>query len=337
MKILCFLPNYIGDILMTTPAIRVIKRKIPYAEVLVVLKPELKLLLEDNPNIDGMILKLSRYFVIKNVVNFKPDYVLLFRTTFFNSLVSFLSKPKFSVGVNEEMSSFLLSLTINKDITRPYRGECVMIVEKLFDFLKLDKKDMFSEVKKLDFYGIDFEEVKKSVEKKLLELGIFDKKLIIISPCSSRETKMLTLKQYITLISALIEKLNRDYYIVLVGALDNIEFINKILSSFRSERIVSLVGKTNLKELGYLFKLSSLVITPDSGPAYISEAVGAKTLIFFTSTLPQKYGPYPQNVRLVYSALSCSPCYKKKCKGIYCIKNFPIDGLIKVALDFVMQ
>ncbi len=332
MKILCFLPNYIGDILMTTPAIRVLK-KYTDAYIYVVLKERLEELIEDNPNITGIIKKNknNRIKTIKEVLSLKPNYVILFRTTFFNSLVAFLSSANVSVGINQELSWFFLNKTIKKDLLRPYRFECLFLVKQLLSFLNINIDIDTSELKKLDFFGWGNSQIKLSLEQKLSKANVdMKKKFIVVSPLASRITKVLTSKQYIQLFNLLYEKYSKEYEIILVSNCKN-KLIEEILTN-TGKKIKFLLGETNLKEVGYLFSISSLVISPDSGPAYISESVGTKTFIYFTSTLPEKYGPYSENVKYIYFPTLCSPCYKDICpnKSYSCINNLNIKEMFNI-------
>lgn len=324
MKVLCFLPNYIGDVLMTTPSLRVLKKSLPESYINVIVKANLSELLEGNINIDNIVIKNNnRLELLKKVLMIKPDYILLFRTTFFNSFVSYMVKAKIAVGIKRELSQLFLTKTLSYDIARPYRSECLMLVEEFLKYLNIYKDFPYEELKKIDFFSWDKEEVKSSLDRKLVENNIdINKKFIIISPCASRKTKVLTPQQYIEIIKMLYQKYKKDYEIVLVNISENDVLIKSIIRE-SGNFVKSLCGKTSLRELGYLFSISSLIITPDSGPAYIAESVGVKTLIYFTSTVPEKYGPYPNNVKFLYNPTICSPCYKDFCplKTYNCIKN----------------
>lgn len=339
MKILCFLPNYIGDVLMTTPALRLLKKYMPNSLIAVTLKPYLVELLDKNPNVDKIIVKHNRYTLARDVLKLKPDFVVLFRTTFFNSLLTFLSRAKFSVGMDEEFSRFFLKLTFKKEISKSYRCESITLSEHLLmRYLKTKPKvDPLDESKKIELYGYNDANIKTSIEKKLLKENIKDEKFIVISPCATRKTKMLSLQQYVYLIKSLLEKLEEKYYLILTGSKADTEFTKNITANINAEKLKSFVGELSLKELAYLLSVSSLFITPDSGPAYISEAVGAKTVIFFTSTLPDRYGPFSNNVKFLYHRVFCSPCYKNECKNYTCIKKFPVDELTKISLDFLKR
>ncbi len=332
MKIICFLPNYIGDVLMVTPTLRLLKNFLPYAEINVVVKKNLLELLEGNFNIDNFIIKsYDRFELLKNILKLRPNYAVLFRTTFFNSLITYLAKTKISVGTNEELSFLFLTKTLKIDAAIPFRTQCLMLVEELLRSLNINKSFDTKELKKIDFYSWNNQEIKYSLNKKLIENNVdINKKFIIISPCASRKTKVLTIQQYVEIIKLLYKKYKNNYEIVLVNSKED-EMIKKIIQE-SGYLIKSLCSKINLKELGYLFSISSLVISADSGPAYIAESVGVKTLIYFTSTLPEKYGPYSENVKFFYLPTICSPCYKNFCplKTYECINKIKPEDIVSL-------
>jgi len=336
MKAILFMPNYIGDVLMVTPAIRILKKYVSSLETHVVIKQALLELIDSNPYVNNVIVKISRWQTLKDIVRIKSDYAILFRTTFFNSLVSKLSFVKYSVGTNEEFSSIFLTETIKKDFFRPYRSECAILVEKFLNHIGIEAKILPDELKKIDFFGWDTQEIKSSVEQKLTKFGIdTTKKLVVVSPFSTRKTKMLTIEQYVELVNLLNKKYKKDIEIIFVGDKNSIPFVNQIMYKLANNNICkSLCGELNLKELGYLLSISSYLISVDSGPAYISQAVSTKTIIIFTSTLPEKYGPYNENVKIVYNPVLCSPCYKNECKikNYKCIKQVDLNEIVDSVL-----
>ncbi|MCS7228066.1 MAG: glycosyltransferase family 9 protein [Endomicrobia bacterium] len=340
MKILLFLPNYIGDVLMTTPAIRILKNTLKNSTISAVTKNSVKEVIYENPYIDKFIFKNnSKLKFIQRIISEKFDYAVLFRTTFFNSLATYFAKPTFSVGIDEEFSKFFLSKVIKKNILCSYRYECLNLVGELFNYLGIKYNFNIEEVKKLEYHGWNKIEIKKTLEQKLLQNKIeLNKPLIILSPFASRQTKILHTSQYIEIINMLYEN-NKDIEVILTGQIRNEiekEMLTTILK-YTDSKTKSLCGKINLKELGLLFKISKLVITADSGPAYIAESVGAKTVIFFTSTLPERYGPFSDNVKFIYSSVNCSPCYKNKCpnKTYKCISQIKPEDIVNIVKQFV--
>jgi ADP-heptose:LPS heptosyltransferase len=71
--------------------------------------------------------------------------------------------------------------------------------------------------------------------------------------------------------------------------------------------MMNCAGILSLGELIALFERSSLLLTNDSGPMHIAAAVGTPVVALFGPESPKLYGPVG-NARVVYKAISCSPC-----------------------------
>jgi heptosyltransferase I len=56
--------------------------------------------------------------------------------------------------------------------------------------------------------------------------------------------------------------------------------------------VLDLVGKDTLKQLPALLARAQLVMTPDSGPMHIANAMGAKVLGLHAASNPRRSGPY---------------------------------------------
>lgn len=339
MKILLFLPNYIGDVLMTTPAIRVLKKVLPEAKLFVAINEYVKEVISSNPYINGIIYKLPKLAFLQRIRDENFNYVILFRTTFFNSFSTFIAKPEYSVGFNEEFSHLFLSEVVRKNPARPYRYECIVLVKKLFTHLGINHEPDINEIKKLESSEWYKDEIINSLKQKLVKNKVaLEKPIVTISPFATRQAKMLTAEQYIDIINSLYE-IKNDINIILVGQIKNEEqkMVDVILQN--TKNIKSLCNQLSLKELTALCGMSKLVISVDTGVAYISESVGTPTVIIFTSTLPEKYGPFSENVKFIYSSVICSPCYKNECpnKTYRCRYQLNVKEIVNIAEEILVK
>ena len=77
------------------------------------------------------------------------------------------------------------------------------------------------------------------------------------------------------------------------------------------ERVVSQVGKLNLKELAQKLSEFQLVISVDTGIAHLAEAVGTPVIVTFGPTHPEQgFGPSLKESAAIQTRLWCSPCSK---------------------------
>ncbi len=115
---------------------------------------------------------------------------------------------------------------------------------------------------------------------------------ICIHPCASHANRTWNVENYIELIKLLIN--NHSFKVVLTGTANDSDFTGKIKSNLVSDQVLDLAGRTGLKDLCVLFKNSSLVIAPDSGPIHLANAFDTKVLGLYVSLPSQFTGPYGQ-------------------------------------------
>jgi heptosyltransferase II len=80
--------------------------------------------------------------------------------------------------------------------------------------------------------------------------------------------------------------------------------------------VLNLAGKTSLRQLMALLKLCRVVLTNDTGPMHVAAALGTPVVVPFGSTSPELTGPgLPGDARhqLLKSAAPCSPCFRRAC------------------------
>jgi len=73
-------------------------------------------------------------------------------------------------------------------------------------------------------------------------------------------------------------------------------------------------GQTNAGELMALLSLCDGFIGNDSGAAHLASALGIATVAIFGSTSPRRTGPLGPKTGIVYQALECSPCLARTCR-----------------------
>ena len=73
-------------------------------------------------------------------------------------------------------------------------------------------------------------------------------------------------------------------------------------------RVVSLAGKTSLRELMTLYTLADVLITNDSGPSHFSSLSDIHTIVLFGPETPELYGGRGENTHILWAGLACSPC-----------------------------
>jgi heptosyltransferase II len=104
-----------------------------------------------------------------------------------------------------------------------------------------------------------------------------------------------------------------------------------------SGRVVNLAGETSLRELCAVLKASSLLLTNDSGPMHVAAAVGTPVIVPFGSTSPELTGPLLSAGARHHIALGeapCAPCFRRECPVDFrCMQSIPAERMAKAALS----
>jgi heptosyltransferase II len=104
-----------------------------------------------------------------------------------------------------------------------------------------------------------------------------------------------------------------------------------------AQQVTNVAGKTSLRELCAGLKACALLLTNDTGPMHVAAAVGTPVVVPFGSTSPELTGPLhfgntPH--QLVTGSASCAPCFLRECPVDFrCMNELSSDTLVKAALQ----
>ena len=114
--------------------------------------------------------------------------------------------------------------------------------------------------------------------------------VLMVSPCSSHARRNWRAERYAALAD---HAAARGWRVVLCGGRSGLErrTADAILAAMRAPAL-DLVGKDTLKQLPALLERADLLVTPDSGPMHIANAMGTRVLGLHAATDPARSGPY---------------------------------------------
>jgi len=114
--------------------------------------------------------------------------------------------------------------------------------------------------------------------------------VLMISPCSSHVMRNWYADRYAAVAN---HASARGWQVVLCGGRSELErsMADAILTQLTTPAL-DLVGRDTLKQLPALLARANLVMTPDSGPMHIANAMGTKVLGLHAASNPHRSGPY---------------------------------------------
>lgn len=315
-KILIIKTGAFGDIILSSLSFKTIKKNFPESKIYLLTKSVFREAVENCPLFEKIF--------------YLPEGRNIFR---FLKFISKLRKGKFNIIFDIQgnlKTNFYTFIIGAKKRTGLYRK----ILGKFFLTEAIKKRDDLNPVEHQKYFfkkiGIKsneqlelWTEKKKEYENLLKKEGLEKGKYILIHPVASPEwkTKRWLPDRFAELADILIEKEKKVVFIGR-GKKEIDEIINKM-----ENKPVNFADRTNISQLLFLIKNAELLITTDSAPLHIGRAAGIKTVGIFGPTDPERH--CPPGVVYIYKKVDCSPCYKKKCDKMVCMKEIKVEDVLK--------
>lgn len=328
-KILIIRLSSIGDIVLTTPILRCLKKQVPNCEIHYLIKANNAIILSNSPYVDKIIcFSDSVSQTIKELKKENYDYVFDLHNQIRSSIIRLrLLKPTKVFNPLRFKKWLLVKFKINK---MPKRH----IVERYFDVVR----DMgLSD----DGQGLDyFLNEEDFISPDALPLS-FQEGYIAVVVGSKHNTKQMPVDMLIRLC----EGINKS--IVLLGSKQDRQKAIRIENAVGA-RVFNACGAYNLNQTASLIKNSDGVISPDTGLMHISCALNKNIITIWGNTVLD-FGMYPymskdskSEVHIFENKnLSCRPCHKhgySKCpkKHFRCMKELNVEQMIRIANNWDM-
>jgi lipopolysaccharide heptosyltransferase I len=145
----------------------------------------------------------------------------------------------------------------------------------------------------------------------------------VLMPGANWLTKQWPVERFASLVGPLRERFGLES--VVAGGPDVADLAEKVPAA------VSLVGRTNLRQLVALLERAALVVANDSGPMHIAAALGRPLVTPFGPTNPVRTGPYRRMDSVVRVDIPCSPCYSRRCSHVSCLRWIETEPVLEVA------
>ena len=128
-----------------------------------------------------------------------------------------------------------------------------------------------------------------------------------------------------------------DADVIIFGAASEAEIAERIAGAMRHKPVV-LAGQTRIGDLAALLAACQLFVGNDSGAMHVAAAVGLPVVAVFGPTDPEGTAPMtPQRV-LVQHRVSCSPCFLRHCPVDHrCMTRVPVDDVYAAARQWLAE
>ena len=341
MKILVRATNWIGDAVMSLPAITAIRGSFPDAKITVLARPWVADIYARQTAIDRVIpyraargaRDLSaKWELAKQLRSEAFDCAILLQNAFEAALLARLAGIPRRIGYDRDGRGWLLT----HPIAVPKASEIPR--HQSFYYLELLRRagilDALPETQTIRLDGID-QAIARGASR-FAELGT-DLPVIGVSPGAAYGGAKRWMADGFA-DAATHVALQESASVALFGSESERPLCDAIAESVqtRGVKVISLAGRTTLREFIDLAAACRLFLTNDSGAMHIASAVGVRTVAVFGATDDIATGPTGPLARVVRQDVDCSPCLLRECPIDHrCMTRVTPDRVAAVAMDLL--
>lgn len=310
---------FIGDVVLTTPMLAAFRRNFPDTRLTVMVKPEARGILQNDPAVDDLIVfdkgrggrhrgLTGMLRIIRDVRGRQFDLLLSPHKSHRTGLLALASGIPHRIGYAE---AGLSRCAYHRRLSRPKdQPEIRRLLHFLDDGLPgCDAKNDSTALR------ICVDADAESQARDLLA-GLDAVRPVLIAPSSVWPTKRWTPHGFTQLIAALYAKYQKP--VLLIGSPGDAPIAEDCLRFLRLShpeliergRVHNICGKTSLPGLYALMQKSLLLVSNDSAPVHFGCAAGLPTVAIFGPTVPALgYAPIAKHSAVAeLSDLACRPC-----------------------------
>lgn len=317
--------NWIGDAVMTMPALRSIKNADRKARVTLLVKPWVAPLFEKDPHVDAILLYgdehkgiAGKYRLAQELRKYGFCMAVLFQNALDAAALAFLSAIPERIGYDRDGRGFLLTRAV------PF-NEYAARLHHIDYYLNLLSKAGLPVLDGEPWIYLSLEERTRAREF----LRGLARPVIGINPGAAYgSSKRWRPERFAGVISRVLADLKGSA--VIFGGPQETGIAEEILSHegiIPGARILNLSGRTSVRELAALIAECDVMVTNDSGPMHIGYAVGTPLVAIFGSTSPDLTGPSQTEGIVIRKPVGCSPCFARECrkKDLQCMDLITAD------------
>lgn len=317
MKICVRGTNWVGDAVMTVPALREMRRIFPEARITLHTRAWAKGIFDGADFIDEILIVKPQASAVKNIFSaakiwreHRFDLAVVFPNSFESALLAKLAKVPQRFGYAKEGRSFLLTGAVKMPTWKNRRHEVFyylnLIAEVEYKFF--GTKTVLEAEPRFD---LTISAGRKIEARNFLKARGVDLSKKIVAFCAgstNSNAKRWQTDAYAELNDSI--QVETRANVILIGAENEREVSNEVARKSKIKPIV-LTGETDLAQAAAVLSICDLLVSNDTGPAHAAAALGTETLTIFGPTNPLTTRPW--NAEIIYKKVECAPCMLRKC------------------------
>lgn len=340
-RILVRAPNWVGDAVMSLPALRAVRAAFPQARLAVLARPWVAEIYRRERAVDEVILDSAgrgagdwagKWRTARELRCRGFDCAILFPNSFASALVVRLAGIPRRIGYRRDGRGPLLT----QAIPVPRRGE-IPAHEAYYYLELLRRAGILDSLPVVDVIELDQAgEARQAGRERFAALDL-EGEVLGVSPGAAFGPAKRWLPERFAETACMVAA-TRGAAVALFGSAAERELCEQVAARIRGGGIpvLNLAGETTLGEFIELAAACALFLTNDSGAMHVASALGVPTVAVFGPTDPWATGPRGRRVRLVREPLDCSPCKLRTCPIDHrCMQRIPAGAVARAALELL--
>jgi heptosyltransferase-2 len=325
--------NWLGDAVMTTPAVAALRSAVPGSRIVLLARPIVAELFRGHPDVDEVLVyerpgrhdgASGRVRLAGELRRRRFDAALLFQNAFDAALLAFLAGIPERAGYATDGRWMLLThpVRVNPDILECHEVEYYLNLLEALGIPRPASPSLRLSVT---------EGEREAMASRLAGLGVErGKPILAINPGATYGSAK---RWYPDRFAAVADALSEEWgaAVVVMGTTAERPLAGEIEAAMRNAA-VNLAGNTTVRELMALLSLTSFLVTNDSGPMHIGAAFGVPLVAIFGPTDWRRTSPWTANAKVVRAGVDCSPCRLRTCdRGHECMLGVTAEMVIDAA------
>ncbi len=317
-RILIRATNWVGDAVMSLPALQAVRRRFPEAEITVLARPWVADLYRREPFADRVLLYEARpgardwggkWKAARALRSHSFDAAILLPNSFEAALVAWLARIPKRIGYRRDGRGPLLT----DGVDRPRPGE-IPQHESYYYLEMLKRAGLLEELPEVKEIRLDGAPAARASGVERFEKAGLGAKVIGISPGAAFGSAKRWLPERFAEAAARVAAAT-GWAAAVFGSAGEREICARVAQELKAAgvRTHNFAGQTSLAEFIELAAACRLFLTNDSGAMHVAAALGIPTVAVFGATDASATGPLGKHTRVVQELVECAPCKLREC------------------------
>lgn len=329
--ILVCCPNWVGDVVMATPALDCLRQYYADAKLIGVIRDYVRGVIEDGPWFDQIIgcddkTTKGFYKLVRTIRSLNPDMAIVLPSSIRSALSVRFAGIRKVYGYRRNGRSLLLT-----GGPKPLRGENGILPIPMADYYMEICRWLHLEIPEVIKPRLFLSHSLQEKGDQLLDnYGIKSDDMVIgMNPGAKFGSSKCWSPEYFAKLAELFTQRWHCKILLFVGPGEE-EIAQSIMQTTRARIVNTGPDKVDLALLKHLIKRCQLLVTNDTGPRHYAVAFHIPVVVIMGPTDPRYTAASLEKTIVLRQELDCSPCHKKKCPRNH-------ECMLKISPDAVFE